>query len=104
VNALIIRAISVKFEEQIMSENTFYTIENCPLCGKSHTYELEIKTGIFSFGRGNSGHAIEQEIKRLMLCPEKDELFEAVLVITTETQKEILSATVIRLVDEDNDG
>jgi hypothetical protein len=104
VKVLIIRAIPVKLEEKIMSENTFFTIKNCPLCGKSHKYELEIKTGVFSFGRGNSGHATEQEITRLMLCPVKDELFEAVLVLTKETQTEILSTTVVRLVEEDDGG
>ena len=87
-----------------MSENTFYKIKNCPLCGKSHDYELEIKTGVFSFSRGSSGRIIEQEIERLMLCPVKDELFEAVLVLTTETQKEISSISVVRLVEEDGDG
>lgn len=87
-----------------MKENTFYTIKNCPLCGKSHKYELELEVGIFSFGRGNTRRVTAQEIKRLMLCPVKDELFEAVLILTIETQKQILSATVNRLVEEDDNG
>lgn len=55
---------------------------NCPLCKRMHTYKIEVDKSHVIYNLLSTSFNEEKSIKkfkRIFLCPEKDEMFEAIL-------------------------
>ena len=85
------------------SEDTL-TIQNCPMCGKGHKYQLEIhRTLSMSFitpnNTGNSNRTRKHFI-RLFTCPKTDKDFEVLFWLEETSNAVILSVDIKGLAKE----
>ena len=79
-------------------------ISPCPVCNSSHTYELQIERSIVLGLMTDSGREAQPNKVRfsmLFLCPEKDQDFQATIVLTETAYSRIKSVTVLGVADED---
>ena len=75
-------------------------IATCPLCGKSHEYELEIERKMIA------GLATQPQGSRRAVfpctfhCPKTEQSFQAEVTLIETPMRPIRSVTVLRVLDE----
>lgn len=74
------------------------TINNCPLCGKSHTYDLKVERSfVMKWTTGNDSPESQNVVRltRFFICPEKKENFQGVLSLYETPSERIKAVDVI---------
>ena len=81
------------------------TIGQCPLCKKSHTYELEILRSVvvYNFLSVRDYEPKKKSFTRLFSCPETKDDFQASFVVIEYFGSPIESVKVAGLADEAQD-
>jgi len=67
----------------------------CPLCSKSHTYNLEISRTIIRYFCGTYGPWYDKEFTRLFSCPVKGEKFQATFILS-ESRENLIDSIEIK--------
>jgi len=81
-------------------------IKTCPLCGKSHRYRLSVGRSPGLFGKTLNTKALTPKVKRvrrLFICPKRNDLFETILEIAEDAHYPITSVRVDGIVEEQSD-
>ena len=74
-----------------------FTIQKCPLCEKSHTYELEVERSyIIKMLTINSKPEPQYYVRftRLFNCPDKNDNYQATLSLIESSDDRIKSVTI----------
>lgn len=79
-----------------MDNNNNITIDNCPICSKSHTYDVSIrKTSLMTFTKTEDERGIQKvPVTRLFSCPDKEGNFEITFLVL-KTPDEIIKEITI---------
>jgi hypothetical protein len=80
------------------------TIQKCPICGRKHTYYIEVERSlILKWVRPNHEDVEPQrqvKITRIFVCPEKNEEYQASITLFDTADRQIKSIKIVGIKDD----
>jgi hypothetical protein len=77
------------------------TISECPVCGKSHQYDLTVIRSSYLYGAVDENAPVEKRLRRLFTCAKKGNDFEATIILKDDPRNKIVSVVVEGQVKEE---
>lgn len=78
--------------------NVVFKVPKCPLCGRTHTYDVLVLRSKVLFGTSPIDVPVEKRVRRLFTCPEKNEFFEGTVILQDDPVNKIASVKVEGLI------
>ncbi len=90
-----------------MSDSDQLTINQCPVCQRSHKYQLEIKRawsiGLSTYSSSQNYSVKKEYFTRLFTCPSTEKDFQARFYLTVSSNESIQTVTVKGAIQDETD-